>query len=360
MLANDNAVGSYGFHYRDKQTGRPLEITNHPYVTLADYSHAKQAASWGNTDYANDLLPACGGVCSNPYTFDIAHHPSIGYVAYMVTGDFYYLEELQFAASYIELWSNPAYRKYSKGILYQAQPQVRGQAWALRTISDAAFITPDSDPMKSYFTQLMTNIIADYNARYTNGGMSDPLHIAFGQFPYTINGAARVGIAPWQDDFFTWAVGHAAEEGFPGALQLLKWKSVFQVDMMTDWENNPSQGYCWLEASAYNLQVRDTQGGPIYSSLSHAYQQTFPTLYGLTCNSQEMVNTMSTSSHTYQIGEMYGYSDSATGFPSNLQIGLAMADESGIAGAANAWQIFMSRSVKPNYSNDPNFAVIPR
>ncbi|HYW91810.1 MAG TPA: hypothetical protein VFA95_04990, partial [Gammaproteobacteria bacterium] len=36
MLANDDAVGSYPFHYRDEATGRPLEITNHPYVTIAD------------------------------------------------------------------------------------------------------------------------------------------------------------------------------------------------------------------------------------------------------------------------------------------------------------------------------------
>jgi len=360
MLANDDAVGSYPFHYRDKATGRPLEITNHPYVTIADSSYAKQAAASGNSKYAKDLLPACGGDCSDPYTFDIAHHPSIGYVPYMVTGDFYYLEELQFAASYVELWPNPAYRQYSKGVLHHAQPQVRGQAWALRTLSDAAFITPDSDPMKCYFTQLMTNILSDYNTNYTDGGLTDPLHIAFGYFPYTINGQARDGIAPWQDDFFTWAVGHAAEQGFPGAAKLLKWKAAFQVGMMEGWKSDATHGYCWLEASAYKVQVRDSQSAPLYSNLTKVYQTTFPNLYGLTCNTQAMVNAMSSSSHTYQLGEMRGYAWSPTGYPSNLQIGLAMAAESGIPGAADAWQLFSNRSVKPDYGNYPNFAVIPR
>ncbi|MGN8199932.1 hypothetical protein ACS8Y6_14710 [Salinisphaera sp. RV14] len=358
MLANDDAAGSYGFHYRDDATGRPLTITNHPYVTIAALNYARTAGG----QYQKDLLPACGGTCANPYVFNIAHQPSIGYVSYLVTGDFYYLEEMQFEASYDELWTNPGYRGYAKGRLIVANPQVRGQAWTLRSISDAAFATPDGDPLKKYYTDQINYIVSDYINTYVNQSSAHPLHVldGGGAIIYPLNGQSNVGIAPWQQDFFTWAVGHAAAQGVPQAQALLKWMAQFQVGLMTSATNGSTGGFCWLEASGYKFQVRDSSGSPEYSSLSEVYKATYPTLAGLQCNSQQMVNAMSSSTHTYKIGEMDGYSSSPTGFPSNLQIALAAAANSSIAKSADAWTVFSNRSVKPDYSNYANFAVVPR
>ncbi len=354
MLANDDAVGSYGFHYRDAATGRPLDIIEHPYVTIA-------ADSWAHTsrneNWSRDALPRCVGDCSTPYVFDISHHPSIGYVPYMVTGDYYYLEEMQFTASYVELWMNAAYRDYEKGHLVG---QVRGQAWALRSISDAAFITPDDDPLKGYYTQLMANNLQKYNSEMTNGPEADnPLHVinTSSAVIYDMNGQDNVGISPWQQDFFNWAIGHAAEQGFEGAKVLLKWLSEFSIGRMTDWKYNDG-GFCWLQAAVYKLQVRAGGGAPDYSSLNRAYMETYPDIYALPCNSEEMLEAWGDGNN--QAGEMSGYPWSPTGFPSNFQIGLAMAADSGIAHAEEAWEIFAGRSVKPDYSNYPNFAVIPR
>lgn len=359
MLANDDGVGSYGFHYRDDATGRPLTITDHPYVTIAAIRYARTASKGG---YRTDLLPACGGDCSTPFSYDIAHQPSIGYVPYLVTGDFYYLEEMQFEASYDELWANPAYRKYDKGRLIHAQRQVRGQAWALRSIADAAFATPDADPMKHYFTDQVDRNINDYVKTYVDHPADHSLHVldGGGAIIYPLHGATRVGISPWQQDFFTWAVGHAAEQGVPQAETLLRWMAKFQVGLMTSASEGATSGFCWLQASGYAFQVRDAKGSPEYSSLDRVYKTTYPTLAGLACDSQEMVNAMSTPSHQYKIGEMQGYAWSPTGFPSNLQIGLAAAANSGINKASQAWSVFANRSVKPDYSNDPNFALVPR
>jgi len=61
---------------------------------------------------------------------------------------------------------------------------------------------------------------------------------------------------------------------------------------------------------------------------------------------------------------MHGYPQSATGYPANLQIGLAAAADSTVPNAHEAWNLFESRSVKPSgataYNNYPNFAVLPR
>ena len=359
MLANDDAVGSYGFHYRDAATGRPLEITDHPYVTVADYNHASRA---GRYEYRRDLLAPCHSDCYTPYQFDIAHHPSIGYVPYLVTGDFYYLEEMQFTAAYDELWANPKFRNYGQGRLRGAQGQVRGQAWALRSIADAAFATPDSDPMKSYFTQQINTIIADYNKTYTDRPNQHPMHVLddYGAVIYPLSGQTRVGVAPWQADFFAWSVGHAAELGVPGAKRFSAWLSAFQIHRMIDWQSRPNVGYCYVMASGYKLQIRPAQSASQFNSLDEAYQASFPHQAGLDCGSQQMANSLSDRAHRYLPGEMSGYAQSATGFPANLQIGLAMAAESGADDGAAAWQIFAGRTRKPNYGDYPNFAVVPR
>jgi hypothetical protein len=61
---------------------------------------------------------------------------------------------------------------------------------------------------------------------------------------------------------------------------------------------------------------------------------------------------------------MNAYPYSATGYPSNLQIGLATAAGTDLPNAQAAWRIFESRSVKPRgrkaYDNYPNFALLPR
>ena len=172
-------------------------------------------------------------------------------------------------------------------------------------------------------------------------------------------------MAPWMHNFFTWSAGHAAELGFAGAAELRDWLAKFEIGLMTDWQANPTQGYCWLEASAYTLVVTEPTGKTYLPSYSAMYAATFPSLVGLACNSPAMVTAMGTlEKQSWQAGKMHGYPHSATGYPANLQIGLAAAADSAVPNAHEAWNLFESRSVKPTgttaYNNYPNFAVIPR
>lgn len=354
MLANDDGAGAYPFHYRDEQTGRPMTVIKHPYATIAGTPREK----WGK-----DEFPACSSSCSDPDRFDISHHPSIGYVPYMVTGDFYYLEELQFTASYIEFWSNPAYRTSGDYKYLLAEPQVRGQAWSMRTMGDAAFITPDGDPLKNYFNEIVRQNLDHYNAIYTNNPNSNALHIVSngGAFAYQYPGGSGNynGVAPWQQDFFTWAIGHLADQGFAGAFSLLEWQAEFPVSLMSD------SGYCWILAAAYTLRVADASkdASGIYNSIGKVYTTNFPTLAGTDCNSQEMRNRLGELDPKYapiQSGTIIGYADSPTGYPSNLQPALAVAASYDLPGADKAWQRFESRAIRPDYRNYANFAVVPR
>jgi hypothetical protein len=221
-------------------------------------------------------------------------------------------------------------------------------AWSLRTLSEAAYISPAQDPLKAQFETFLSNSLDWYNNTYTN----NPAANALG---FIANGTAMVyadgtGIAPWQDDFFTAAVGRAAELGFTKAAPLLAWKAKFPIARMT------APGACWISAAMYQMIVRDTATSPMYGNMAQAYKASSTTaLNALACGSAEMAANLQ-----LKVGEMTGYSSSATGYPSNLQPALAYSAGAGGQGGRDAWALFMSRSVKPNYGAEPQFAIIPR
>jgi hypothetical protein len=181
---------------------------------------------------------------------------------------------------------------------------------------------------------------------------------------YPVNGGMRNGMAPWQHNFLTWSAGHVAELGFAGAGDFRDWLAKFEIGLMTDWQSDPTHGFCWLLASSYAIQVKDDSGNwlPSYAA---EYAATYPSLVGLECNSPEMVAALGDlRGDSWQAGEMVGYPYSSTGYPANFQIGLAAAADTSLPNAQAAWTLFQGRSVQPTgttaYDDYPNFAVVPR
>lgn len=342
-LGTADLAGSWSMHYRDKNTDRPVSLVNYPYMTL----FGTPGDTINPLTKLSESFPACGGVCSNPNVADSAHEPSFSYLPYLVTGDYYHLEELQFWSMYNLFQSNPGYRANIKGLFHQTQ--VRAQGWILRTLADAAYITPDSDLLKSQFTTFLSDNLDWYNQAYSNNPSPD-----FTLGAIVDGGVAAYnnyrGIAPWMDDFFTAAVGHTLEMGYPKAAPLLAWKAKFPVSRMID------PGSCWILGAIYALNVRDSATSPFYTTMAQAYLASSPaSLTSLPCAGPEMAANLG-----LKIGEMTGYSGDTAGFPSNLQPALAYSADSGVTGAAAAWQVFNRRSVKPNYASGPQFSIVPR
>jgi hypothetical protein len=343
-LGTADLAGSFGIHYRDKNTDRPVSLADYPYMTLLGNPGDTVNPATGKSE----AFPDCAGDCATPYTPDSAHQPSLAYVPYLLTGDRYYFEELEFWAGYNMLQANPGYREQGKGLVHW--DQARGQGWSMRTLGQAAYITPDADPMKAYFVDRLRDNLAWYDAEYP----SNPKANVFGYLAngYTIGDDGT--LAPWMDDFFTWSIGHLVDLGFDQAKPLRDYKAKFQIARMTD------PGTCWILASAYHMAVEDPQTSAFYTSWADIYAATLKNggyaVTGLACGGPEMATALGLTP-----GEMVGYSDSAEGYPSNLQPALAVAAESGIPNAQAAWDKFMARSVKPSgYGEEPQFAVVPR
>ncbi|TCS38554.1 hypothetical protein EDC30_102293 [Paucimonas lemoignei] len=365
MLASADGAASWSIHYRDEATGYPVRLDN---------EINKNISVHGNLAHLGPLpVPRCAGnvsaLCNTPYTPDTAHQPSMVYLPYLITGDHFYLEELQFWAAWNPLETAPGAHGFEKGLLRWAQ--VRGQAWSLRTLGQAAYITPDSHYLKNYFAAQVGYNLGFYNATYT---VANPNQLGAydgsGEESFVSDSGQS---APWQDDFFTWSVGYLTELGFTDAQPLLAWKAKFPVGRMT------APGYCWIEGAAYFLNIRPAAGMPVYPTFAQAYAATIknnamidddgnPITHPLgllyldqPCGSQAQADWRTAATgDTWLAGQMTGYSFSPIGYPSNMQPALAVAVNSGIPNASQAWNIFINRSVKPDYRAQPQWAIIPR
>jgi hypothetical protein len=342
-LATADAAGSYSMHYRDRATDRPVSLVNHPYMTV----DGQYGDTWNPNTNLMEAFPGCPAGCQSPYTHDISHQPSLAYLPYLITGDYFYLEEMQFWAMYDTFASNPNYREKAKGLL--TPEQLRGQAWGLRTLAQAAALTPDADPLKSDLVGFMTNNLDWYNANYSNNASANKLGILLNGYAVAYNNGTA--LAPWMDDFFTSAIGHAVDLGFDNAKPLLAWKAKFPVGRMT------APGVCWTQGAPYALTIRTTPDTPVFDTLLQGYTYdagTNPYL-SLGCNSVAMMTALGR-----KLGDMGGVSDGYLGYPSNMQPALAYAVDAGVANAQKAWDLFMSRTIKPNYSLGVQFNIVPR
>jgi hypothetical protein len=340
-LANGDAGGSYSMHYRDENTGYPVSIETYP-----------RLSEQGGT-------PALPMGTGNPLVHDTAHEPSIAYVPYLITGDYFYLEELQFWANYNLIWLSVDSRLESKGIVRRAQ--LRGQAWMLRELGRAAYITPDDHPLKSYFINRVNDNLAWYNQAYTDNPNANRLGIIENGTVYAYtNGLA---MAPWQDDFFTYSVGHLFELGFSEAARLRDWKAKFSVSRMSD------PDYCYIVGPSYSLVTRSTaysgwdppSDGNTFTTIGQVYRANYPTLTQ-SCGTKEYAAALAPPDQL-AAGQLIGYSASASGYPANMRPALAMAVDAGLPNALTAWdRLVKSTNYTPvgTFADYPNWAVIPR
>lgn len=354
MLAHaDVAAGAWGAQRRDHTTGpgggRPVSIMYFPYATRAGTPGDAQNPATGQNEKFN----------SPGYGEEVSHQPSMMYLPYLLTGDFFYLEGLHFWANFNLYQLNPGYRNYQAGLVYGEQ--TRGQGWCLRTMAHAAAVTPDAHPDKAAYIYWLKNNIDYYNVKYTDNPDANIFGLMEGSaIIYPASGAnPSIGVAPWQDDYFTIGVGHASELGFSEATRLLRWKAKFQVSRLL------APGYCYIHAAIYTLNMRATKDSPLYGSFAECLANSIdPNLTALPCNSQARLDYMnsirSLPSNPIVLNEITGYANGTEGYPSILQTAMAYVSDTDYPDADLAWDLVDGRAVKPNYGTSPQFAIVSR
>jgi hypothetical protein len=332
-------AGSWSMHYRDTATDLPLSIDRYPYSGI----YATHGDTYNPITKQYEDFPACASDCTTPYRHDPAHEPSLAYYPYLITGDYYLLEEMMFWGAYNLFEFNPYYRNFSDGLVFHQQ--VRGQAWDLRSFMENAYILPDDHPYKTYFADKLLKNLAWFNNKYVINTDNVLGIVTDAALVYN----SGTGMSPWQQHFFTWSIANAYRMGFTTSKNFLTFLSKYQTSIMTD----PS--YCWIEATTYTMNVRASSTSPYYTSFGDVYLNSLPsTTTSLACGSQAMATALG-----LQVGEMVGYSSSTEGYPAVMQPALATLATDGAPNASAAWTKFMSRTVKPDYSSEPVWDIVP-
>lgn len=220
MIAVAEGHGQIPIHFRHRNGvaslngGDMVDITDPRMKMVSSYDNqaAVSASPWF-------------GPIAGPVATDASHMPSMSYVPYLVTGDPYYLQELQDAANYFLIVQNPAYRAFGKGLLPKGQ--TRAYAWALREVAKAYLATPEATPdgmlPKSYWAAILENNRIDFDAQYVKNGVNRPAtgcHLAIDVEP--IEGR---WFRPWQQDYLGFVMGWMIWTGDP---LLAKWRGNYE------------------------------------------------------------------------------------------------------------------------------------
>lgn len=320
VLANASAGGSYSYHYRDETTGGLPSIDSYP--TLSE-----QGPSGG-------LVLGTGG---NSVSHDTAHSPDIGYLAYCLTGDYYYLEELQFLSNWCLLNNNATYRGYDNGVF---TGQNRSQAWSIRSISHAAAATPDGYTVggtdyKDYFIDKLNHNITDRQTKWSSG----PTNVLGGIQDYDWPN----NYSPWQNDFFVAVFNRIVELGFQQGTEMRDWLNRWPAGRL----GKSDTEFCYVYATKYNFAPAGIVdgNGDYYAGFRELYVAIYPTESASPCPAGSLMHSNA-------------YPETATGYYSNMQPAVAMARDAG-AVTADQWSLFESAGT-PDYSGAPVWAIVPR
>lgn len=156
MMAHALSAGSWSWHYRDSSTHQPALYSAYPNSGIGD------VAIPGGTGGTNHV----GGPA-------MSHMPSYAYLPFLVTGRWWFLEELQFQATWGFLSVTPAYRNFGNHTITTGSGYtVRGGAWSLNLAAQAAAATPTSHALSAQFVATWERSMAALYGRHVSGSIT--------------------------------------------------------------------------------------------------------------------------------------------------------------------------------------------
>lgn len=335
VVRNGFSAGRYGLHYRDENTNRPLRFSSFPTLNIGEGQGFKDNGGSTNSQYTP--IPTGG----NPPQWDVAHSPSVGYMAYLLTGRWYFMEEVQFAAvtNYLGNGDNMYLRVGSKGLVRPCIGawQTRSCAWAWRALAQALCVTPDTDTaLRSEFITSVEHNIADLHATYV-AQPNNPFGLITPGEAYDFVFRLQ---SIWQQDFVTAAFGWSLCMGLPVSSinrnklsEFFQWKAKSAVFRLGD-----SKGFWYANAAAYVVAISpggspDYAGGtgPWYTTSDEVYQATY-----FTSNAVYKSPPSFLSSTEGLLGGEYTPDTWPTGMWANLMPAIAYAVRHGVPGAVAA------------------------
>jgi hypothetical protein len=245
VFAQAEASGSVPWHLRDERTGAPLDVYAHPTVHFnmprvdKQYEHIE--------------------VTKTEWQIDDAHQPALAYVPYLLTGDPYYLEALQFQAAWGVGWT--AYHRDVQKLAVANPGQTRSFAWTLRSVAQLARVTPAQTPRWLLPRAHWARLLADNLTYFTREWVKSPKaeQVVF-------RSATRPDMPQaFMEDYLAIVLGWLVTMGFEEWREAFAWKVGAEIARSDGRHGWPAQ---WC--SPYMYAVRRPDGSP-YRSWSEAW-----------------------------------------------------------------------------------------
>jgi hypothetical protein len=236
LEAHSSLINSYSIRWRAKNTNLPAKPSDFPTWSLAG--------------------PGGGGApTQGPGTlkWDFNHHGSAGYLAYLMTGDYWHYETMALQASMCYLTVGFARGSGVNRVLHVTAH--RGIAWAFRTIGQYVAVAPDGDAIAADYLSLLTNNIT----HWANQG---PYNVSASQIGWpvgfsTYNTSAPQSQAPWMTNFWVATNGYLwdMEPGLADTTNLLALRNWMYKGVVGLLGANGAANYCYTAASNYNITI---------------------------------------------------------------------------------------------------------
>lgn len=328
LVVNAYGAGRYGIHFRDEVTQRPLRFSSYPNLVVGGGSGISSSGASSKSSYT----PSATG--TTPPTWSSSHHPSLGYMAYLVTGRWYFMEEVQFVATLNYLKNTDAQRLQSQGVFQSAAGAntTRGAAWAIRSLAQAACATPDDDTAlrSEFLASLQANV--DWNhARYV-AQPNNPFGWVMPYSDYTGVGDGLYVEAAWMQDFYTAAFGYAkalqpaiSEASSQRLSEFFAWKARSIVGRLG---GGGAAEYLYADAAQYTIAVAPTDT-PDFVTGAGPWHADWGAIYAATLKAPNPGSAP---------GLRGGNFPEASSYWGNLQPAIAYAVQHQVPGAAQAYQ----------------------
>ena len=322
MLANADAAGSVPIHYRDENTNQPINLEDHPGVALR----------YGASEAAYKLPTMTDSLTI--WAPDSAHQGSFSFVPYVITGDVYHLEELMFWTAWNMGGMDPGPRGREKGIVQY--DQIRGQAWSMRSIGEAARVVPDAHPMRTYFVNRLRDNLNWYSGRYNSESAAvSPMGMM--ENPFGLGATL-----PWQNDFMAIVLAQLVQDGVHEAQPFFDWLSAFTVGRF---QHQTDAGYCLAKAPAMGLNIRDANKRFITTWRGLA-EANWP---GVNCDASLVVDP-------------YSYPATVIGYAAYARAMLAAVHNAGKTDALTSYRVWVGMTplqTDAAFAVDPTWAIVP-
>lgn len=269
LMTGDARAASYSIGQAEAAGSTPWNLwdtTNKTWLNTDFYPRLWTDPRGGTGSPGN---PNSGSLTQQPdsltgWSLASSHQPDLSYVPYLLTGERWMLDNLQAQSAWSVMSQWPAVRFDGDGVIVN-QNQVRGAAWSLRQIDNAAWISPDGTAENAWFDKISAN-----NWNWLVSKIPE-WTAAQGEAHGWLPGVYTPGLtSPWQQDYFASTTIAAAKRGNDTAETFLAWQKNFLIGRFT----SESKGFEQRDGAAYNIAVANPTTGVPFKTWAEIGAQT--------------------------------------------------------------------------------------